>query len=160
MVGYTVGAFRHQLSFWLTLHGLVNTEPINLSIHNADVFCVMMNAGRYASNVLYKREHASYSLPVSQTRNKYLEHYEPYDRTWQIKQLNVQSYEFLGQLQRRTGEGGVLTLLFSPVQWTIAWLWVASPLRTKELLSRETFSGVDALRTRGTPMAGPPGSPL
>lgn len=35
----------------------------------------------------------------------------------------------------RDGDG-LLTLLFSPVQWTIAWLCVASPLSTNELLSR------------------------
>jgi len=46
--------------------------------------------------------------------------------------------------------GGVLTLLFSPVQWTIAWLWVASPLSTNELLSRVIgFSRDSALLKRG-----------
>lgn len=52
-----------------------------------------------------------------------------------------------------TGEGRrglILTLLFSPVQWTIAWLWVASPLSTKELLSRDIcFSRESALLNRG-----------
>lgn len=49
-----------------------------------------------------------------------------------------------------TGKGGrLLTLLFSPVQWTIAWLWVASPLSTKELLSRDIcFSRDSALLKR------------
>lgn len=58
----------------------------------------------------------------------------------------------------RDGEGGegwgwgrssLLTLLFSPVQWTIAWLCVASPLSTKELLSRDIcFSRDSALLRR------------
>lgn len=51
----------------------------------------------------------------------------------------------------RDEERGVrlLTLLFSPVQWTIAWLWVASPLSTKELLSRDIcFSRDSALLKR------------
>lgn len=44
----------------------------------------------------------------------------------------------------------LLTLLLAPVQWTIAWLWVASPLSTKELLSRDIcFSRDRALRKRG-----------
>ncbi|CAB1428121.1 unnamed protein product [Pleuronectes platessa] len=50
------------------------------------------------------------------------------------------------------GRGGerLLTLLFSPVQWTIAWLWVASPLSTKELLSSDIcFSRDSALLKRG-----------
>lgn len=47
-------------------------------------------------------------------------------------------------------EERLLTLLFSPVQWTIAWLWVASPLSTNELLSREIcFSRDSALLKRG-----------
>ncbi|KAK5848403.1 hypothetical protein PBY51_006020 [Eleginops maclovinus] len=46
----------------------------------------------------------------------------------------------------------ILTLLFSPVQWTIAWLWVASPLSTKELLSRDIcFSRDSALLKRSEP---------
>lgn len=50
---------------------------------------------------------------------------------------------------RRQGGGRVLTLLFSPVQWTIAWLWVASPLSTKELLIRDIcFSRDSALLNR------------
>lgn len=62
---------------------------------------------------------------------------------------------------------GILTLLFSPVQWTIAWLWVASPLSTNELLSRDIcFSRDSALLKRGElsaptapspPSAGEPG---
>ena len=48
------------------------------------------------------------------------------------------------------GGGTLLTLLFSPVQWTIAWLWVASPLSTNELLSRDIcFSRDSALLKRG-----------
>lgn len=44
----------------------------------------------------------------------------------------------------------LLTLLFSPVQWTIAWLWVASPLSTKELLSSDIcFSRDGDLLKRG-----------
>lgn len=44
----------------------------------------------------------------------------------------------------------LLTLLFSPVQWTIAWLWVASPLSTNELLSRDICLSQDrALLKRG-----------
>lgn len=51
-----------------------------------------------------------------------------------------------------TGQGGgrVLTLLFSPVQWTIAWLCVASPFSTNELLIRDIcFSRDSALLKRG-----------
>lgn len=52
---------------------------------------------------------------------------------------------------RGGGRGGwLLTLLFSPVQWTIAWLWVASPLSTKELLSKDICFSLDsALLKRG-----------
>lgn len=56
-----------------------------------------------------------------------------------------------GQDGTRKGDWGgkLLTLLFSPVQWTIAWLWVASPLSTKELLSRDIcFSRDSALLKR------------
>lgn len=58
----------------------------------------------------------------------------------------------------------LLTLLFSPVQWTIAWLCVASPLRTKELLSRDIcFSRDSALLKRdarcGDPGREPPSPP-
>lgn len=71
-----------------------------------------------------------------------------------------------------TGLGGdwLLTLLFSPVQWTIAWLWVASPLSTNELLSRDIcFSRDSALLKRGelstptdssSPTVGKPGGEL
>lgn len=52
----------------------------------------------------------------------------------------------MGQERR----GGLLTLLFSPVQCTIAWLWVASPLSTNELLSRDICLSQDvALLKRG-----------
>lgn len=61
-----------------------------------------------------------------------------------------------------TGRGGdrLLTLLFSPVQWTIAWLWVASPLSTNELLSNDIwFSRDSALLERRGELSAPVACP-
>lgn len=51
----------------------------------------------------------------------------------------------------------LLTLLFSPVQWTIAWLCVASPLRTKELLSRDICFSRDSALLKRDARCGDPG---
>ena len=53
----------------------------------------------------------------------------------------------------------LLTLLLAPVQWTIAWLWLASPFSTNELLSRDArASRAAALRERGELRAAPASS--
>lgn len=54
----------------------------------------------------------------------------------------------------------LLTLLFSPVQWTIAWLCVASPLRTKELLSRDICFSRDRALLKRDARCGDPGGEL
>lgn len=56
-----------------------------------------------------------------------------------------------------SGREELLTLLFSPVQWTIAWLCVASPLRTKELLSRDICFSRDSARLKRDARFGDPG---
>lgn len=59
-------------------------------------------------------------------------------------------HETAGRVGTGQGWDRLLTLLFSPVQWTIAWLWVASPLSTNELLRRDIcFSRDRALLERG-----------
>lgn len=56
------------------------------------------------------------------------------------------------------GRAVVLTLLFSPVQWTIAWLCVASPLSTNELLSRDICLSRDAALLKRDELAAEPAS--
>lgn len=58
------------------------------------------------------------------------------------------------------GREKLLTLLFSPVQWTIAWLCVASPLRTKELLSRDICFSRDSALLKRDARCGDPGGEL